>query len=90
MTPAGPYRSSSPDFDDRVIACRARVSPRCLHGQPTRKQFPAGLIEGVTDPPMSEDGTFNGESIVCDHCYLALGAPLNSELDGLIAQWHRR
>jgi hypothetical protein len=34
----------------------------------------------VLDPPMSEDGTFDGESIVCDPCYVAMGGPTNEEL----------
>jgi hypothetical protein len=73
-----------------IIVCRARVSRACLHGQPSRKQFGAGYMEGVPDPPLSEDGTFDGESICCDPCYLALGGPLNAELPGAIERWRDR
>lgn len=48
-----------------IISCRARVSGECLHGEPAVRQFSADL-------PMSEDGTFDGESVVCDPCYLLL------------------
>jgi hypothetical protein len=46
----------------------------------TRKQFGVDYDENVLDPPMSEDGTFDGESIVCDPCYVAMGGPTNEEL----------
>jgi hypothetical protein len=65
------------------IKCRARISARCLDGQPTRKQFGEDL-------PMGEDGTYDGQTIVCDACYVALvpltpsGQGLNRELSDAI------
>lgn len=53
------------------IVCRARVSASCLHEHPTTSQFGEDL-------PLSEDGTFDGATIVCDPCYIAL--TLNHEL----------
>jgi hypothetical protein len=80
-----------------IIICRARVTPGCLDGEPTAKQFFG------QDLPMSEDGTFSREpfmydefqrittgSIVCDSCYLYLmprtpsGKALNHELPAAI------
>jgi len=67
-----------------IISCRARVASSCLDGQPTRKQFGDNL-------PMAEDGTYDGASIVCDACYIALmpltpsGRGLNHELGAAIA-----
>lgn len=68
-----------------AIVCRARVSAACLHEQPTAGQF-------GEDGPLSEDGTFDGTSIVCDPCYIALmpltpsGQALNHELPDAISQ----
>ena len=72
-----------------VIRCRARVSARCFDGQPSRKQFGEGYDENVADPPLSEDGTFDGETIVCDPCYVQLGAPTNEELPAVIEEARR-
>jgi hypothetical protein len=63
-----------------TISCRALISPDCLDGQPTREQFGEDYDDDVLDPPMSEDGTYDGSSIVCDPCYVALGAPPNEQL----------
>lgn len=52
------------------INCRARKSPKCYHGKPT--------IKSDMDPDgdgMREDGTWDGESIVCSTCYIATGMP---------------
>lgn len=49
------------------INCRARVSPNCYHG---REATP---IYGEVG--MAGDGTFNGESVVCDACYILGGQP---------------
>ena len=67
------------------IHCRARVTGECLDGQPTAVQF-------GEDVSMAEDGTFDGRSIVCDACYIALmpltpsRRGLNHELPAVIAQ----
>lgn len=71
--------------DSRTIVCRAKVSTACLNGQSTRLQF------GEPDLGMAKDGTFDGESIVCDSCYIKLmphtpsGRALHHELDDAIA-----
>lgn len=62
-----------------VIVCRAQVDPDCYHGSPTARQFDEDL-------PMDEDGTYDGSSIVCDACYIALGTPLNADLPAAIAR----
>lgn len=67
------------------IRCRARIAGRCLDGQPTRAQF-------GDDLSMRADGTYDGESIVCDACYMQLmpftasGRGLYDELDAAIEQ----
>ena len=67
-----------------VIRCRAQVVIACLDGQPTSRQFFGD------DLPMDEDGTFDGETLVCDPCYVALmpltpsGKGLHHELDAAI------
>lgn len=55
-----------------VVRCRAKLESDCLDGQ--------------QGPPMQGDGTFDGETIVCDPCYAKAclltpsGAGLNHEL----------
>lgn len=67
-----------------VIKCRAKLSPRCLDGEASGAQF------GGENLPLHEDGTFDGETIVCDPCYVILvpmspsGAGLKHELDETI------
>jgi hypothetical protein len=52
--------------DRHLIRCRAKLGDvECFDGRPTRVQF-------GTDTHMAEDGTFDGETIVCDPCYVAL------------------
>ena len=58
------------------IACRGRIAKACLNGQPEEVAFEEG---------MSEDGTFDGQSIVCDPCYVAL-MPLTPSGRGLLAE----
>ncbi len=59
-----------------VVSCRARTSSSCLHLQPTLHAFGEDL-------PLNEDRTFDGTSIVCDPCYVAL-MPLTPSRIGLI------
>lgn len=67
-----------------TIKCRARVSTECFHDSESRRQF-------GYDAPLDEDGTFDGETIVCDPCYIKLmphtpsGSGLNHELPDAIA-----
>jgi hypothetical protein len=58
---------------EHLIRCRAKISDKCFDGFPTRRQFGEDL-------PLSEDGTFDGTTIVCDPCYVAVGAPPNRVL----------
>jgi len=49
-----------------TVVCRARKSKSCYHGRPIESVYPDG---------MEDDGTFDGESVVCDACYIAGGQP---------------
>jgi hypothetical protein len=71
------------------IACRAKVAEACLDGQLTRFQFGAGYDDEELDPPMSEDGTFDGTTVVCDPCYVTMGAPTNEELPATIEAFRK-
>lgn len=66
--------------EGETIACRSRKSPNCYHGKPT-----AETSMDPEGPGQSEDGTWDGESVVCDACYIAEGMPTNSENPGLVA-----
>lgn len=48
-----------------TIVCRAHIVDECYAGSPTKRQFGEDL-------PMSEDGTWDGTSIVCDACFVEL------------------
>jgi hypothetical protein len=62
-----------------VIRCRARLADvDCYDGSPTSRQF--GEEDG--DLPMSYDGTYDGSTIVCDACYIAL-MPFTPSQQGL-------
>jgi len=50
-----------------MLKCRAQISPACYHGKSE------ALIYGGLD--MSEDGTYDGSSVICDACYMTLGQP---------------
>ena len=50
------------------INCRSRRSPSCLHGKPEERIYGKGASQ-------DEDGTWDGESVVCDACYIAMGQP---------------
>lgn len=74
-------------IDERIV-CRARLGDGCLHGQLMSKM--------LGEPgPMSEDGTYDGASVVCDSCYVRLiprtpsGKGLHHELDAAIAAYPR-
>lgn len=53
-------------MSDNTIVCRARQSKSCYHGR---------AIAGVYPDGMEDDGTWNGESVVCDPCYIKGGQP---------------
>lgn len=62
-----------------TINCRAKISHICDHGKPTKD---GGYH---TDNDYTDDGTYNGESIICDSCYIKLGQPSVP-----VSQAHRR
>jgi hypothetical protein len=49
-----------------TIKCRAKVSKHCYDGK---------LEAGIYPDGMSDDGTWDGETVVCDPCYIAGGQP---------------
>jgi hypothetical protein len=65
------------------MVCRARIAGSCLDGRQMSEELG---YEGT----MADDGTYDGESIVCDPCYLVLlpftpsGAGLTHELNPAI------
>jgi len=56
-----------------LIVCRAKLSAACYDGAPTTTQF-GEPDEGEEPETMAGDGTFDGESIVCDACYMVVMA----------------
>ena len=60
----------------RFLKCRAQLSPVCEHGDDEHEEN-----------EMAEDGTFDGETVICTSCYVFLmphtpsGRGLNHELD---------
>jgi hypothetical protein len=67
----------------RQIVCRARLGDQpCYHG---RREDP--------EQPMDDDGTWDGRSVICDACYVALmpftrsSQALADELPGAIAHY---
>jgi hypothetical protein len=50
------------------IVCRVKKSPRCYDGRPS---FPIYDEE----EGMSGDGTFDGRSVICDACFIAIDTP---------------
>lgn len=65
--------------EGETIVCRSRKSPDCYHGRLTME---SGMDpEG---PGMRDDGTWDGESVVCDACYIAEGMPVNNANPGSV------
>lgn len=54
-----------------MIVCRGRVSPDCYDGESALRCYEEG--------DMREDGTWDGETVLCDPCYIALGCPLREQ-----------
>ena len=69
-----------------LVRCRARVSRGCYHGREEREVYGSA---------MTDDGTWDGESVVCDVCYAGLlpltpsGMGLAHELEEAIAEARR-
>jgi hypothetical protein len=49
------------------VVCRARKSKSCYHGRDCETVY--------GEDSMADDGTFDGESVICDACYIAGGQP---------------
>lgn len=66
--------------DGETINCRSKRSPNCQHGDLT--------VKSAMDPEgdgMAEDGTWDGETVLCDPCYIAEGMPTNNANPGSVA-----
>jgi hypothetical protein len=55
--------------------CRAQVHEACE--------------DGVQSRHWRDDGTFDGATVVCDPCYIALGTPVNEDLPAAIERAKR-
>lgn len=68
-----------------TIQCRAQISPGCNHGEPYN------IASGDPDAIPADDGTWDGQTIICDPCYVTLmpltpsGRGLTHELPNAIA-----
>lgn len=53
---------------NELIACRSKRASDCLDGK---------LVKSIMGPDveLEEDGTWDGSTVVCDSCYIALGQP---------------
>lgn len=65
-----------------AINCRAKVSQDCYDGRDERSIYGS---DG-----QASDGTWDGDSVVCDACYLTLGQPLLPQLEAAIAMAQKR
>lgn len=54
-----------------TVNCRSRLSEHCYHGRPSDEVYP--------DDGMSDDSTYDGQTVVCDACYIALGQPTSGD-----------
>ena len=66
--------------EGETINCRVRTAKGCTHGKST-------ATDSGMDPEgdgMCEDGTWDGESVVCTACYIEEGMPVNNANPGSI------
>lgn len=66
--------------EGETIVCRSKKARDCQHGTPTD--------QSAMDPEgdgMAEDGTWDGETVLCDACYIAEGMPTNNANPGSVA-----
>jgi hypothetical protein len=54
-------------MSDEVIRCRAKIAERCYDGKLSESVY--GKVG------MRDDTLFDGETVICDVCYIALGQP---------------
>lgn len=74
------------------VKCRAKLSPRCIDGEE--------CVRIYGEDSMRDDGLFNGESVICDACYVLIGAPgmpfpasrrdVLAHVDGVVADYRRK
>jgi hypothetical protein len=67
------------------IRCRARIADDCYHDRE--------CVEVYGDDSMSGDGTFDGESVVCDACYITGGQSallFSAHAEGLVTRYVER
>lgn len=50
-----------------AIKCRSKKSASCYDGKPEEQIY--------GEDGQSSDGTWDGQSVVCDACYIAVGQP---------------
>ena len=50
-----------------ALRCRSRKAVDCYDGQPEERFY--------GEMGMDTDGTWDGETVVCDACYIAIGQP---------------
>lgn len=76
---------TEPTYTGKNIKCRAKVDKHCLDGS---KEWAGKEMDG--------DGTWDGDSIVCDYCYVTLMpySPsrrlLTDEIDNAIALYRSK
>lgn len=63
------------------IKCRAKVSPNCYNGREEAAVY--------GEEAQETDGTWDGDTVVCDACYINLGQPLLRELEAAIRGRHQ-
>lgn len=66
---------------EESINCRVRKSPNCDHGKLTG----ASGMDSDGDG-MCEDGTWDGETVVCTSCYIAIGMPVCNSNPGSVGE----
>ena len=53
-------------MSDGTIRCRSKKSKHCYDGKPESSVYEDG---------MEDDSTFDGSTVCCDACYIAIGQP---------------
>lgn len=64
------------------IACRSHASRACYHGRDAGPIYGYPALEPdvrAVAEAYESDGTFDGGTVICDACYIAIGQPLRGE-----------
>ena len=71
------------DDPNATVQCRAKLTDGCY----SKMEFTVESIYGALELKMSDDRTFDprSEDVVCDSCYVVMGAPPFETLDDLNA-----